>query len=34
MEMDLVKVAGVTEWPVPTSRKKVQQFLGFANFYR
>ena len=31
--MDLVKVAGVTEWPVPTSRKEVQSFLGFVNFY-
>jgi hypothetical protein len=34
VEMDLVKVAGVAEWPVPTSRKEVQQFLGFTNFYR
>jgi hypothetical protein len=31
--MDPVKVAGVTEWPVPTTRKEVQSFLGFANFY-
>jgi hypothetical protein len=34
VEMDPVKVAGVAEWPAPTSRKEVQQFLGFANFYR
>ena len=32
--MDPVKVVGVTEWPVPTSRKEVQSFLGFTNFYR
>ena len=32
--MDPVKVAGVTEWPVLTSRREVQSFLGFANFYR
>jgi hypothetical protein len=32
--MDPVKVAGVTEWPVPTTRKEVQSFLGFVNFYR
>ena len=31
--MDPVKVAGVTKWPVPTSRREVQSFLGFANFY-
>lgn len=31
--MDPVQVAGVTEWPVPTTRKEVQSFLGFANFY-
>ncbi|XP_068508006.1 uncharacterized protein tctn1 isoform X2 [Syngnathus scovelli] len=34
VEMDPAKVSAVTEWPTPDSRKKVQQFLGFANFYR
>lgn len=34
VEMDPVKVDGVAKWPVPTSRKEVQSFLGFANFYR
>jgi hypothetical protein len=34
VEMDPVKVAGVAEWPAPTTKKEVQQFLGFANFYR
>jgi hypothetical protein len=33
MRMDLVKVAGVTEWLTPTTKKEVQSFLGFANFY-
>ena len=32
--MDPVKVAGVTEWPIPSNRKEVQSFLGFTNFYR
>ena len=32
-EMDLVKVAGVTDWPIPSKQKEVQSFLGFANFY-
>ena len=31
--MDLVKVAGVSEWPIPTTRREVQSFLGFTNFY-
>jgi len=31
--MDLIKVAGVAEWPVPKTKKEVQSFLGFANFY-
>ena len=31
--MDMVKVAGVTEWPVPKTKKEVQSFLGFTNFY-
>lgn len=31
--MDQGKVRVVAEWPTPTSRKEVQRFLGFANFY-
>jgi hypothetical protein len=34
VEMDLVKVAGVAEWPQPKNKREVQSFLGFANFYR
>jgi hypothetical protein len=34
IEMDPVKVAGVLDWPTPTTKKEVQQFIGFANFYR
>ena len=29
-----IKVAGVTEWLIPTNKKEVQSFLGFTNFYR
>jgi len=32
--MDLVKIAGITEWPTLTNKKEVQSFLGFTNFYR
>nr|XP_033950059.1 uncharacterized mitochondrial protein AtMg00860-like [Pseudochaenichthys georgianus] len=34
IQMDPEKVSAVANWPSPTNRKKVQQFLGFANFYR
>jgi hypothetical protein len=34
VEMDLVKVAGVAEWPEPSNKQEVQSFLGFTNFYR
>ncbi|GLB39313.1 putative retrotransposable element tf2 155 kda protein type 1-like [Lyophyllum shimeji] len=34
VSMDLVKVAGVVEWPTPKNKKEVQLFLGFTNFYR
>lgn len=32
-QIDLFKVAAVTDWPIPTTRKELQKFLGFANFY-
>ena len=32
--MDPAKVAGITQWPVPTTVKETQAFLGFCNFYR
>ena len=28
------KIRAVADWTTPSSRKKLQQFLGFANFYR
>ena len=34
LEVDPSKVERVKEWPVPTSVKGVQAFLGFANYYR
>jgi Reverse transcriptase (RNA-dependent DNA polymerase) len=34
VSMDPVKIAGVTDWPIPKNRKEVQCFLGFVNFYR
>ena len=34
LQMDPAKVSAVANWPPLDSRKKVQQFLGFANFYR
>ncbi|KAG1926706.1 retrotransposable element [Pimephales promelas] len=34
MRVDPEKVKAVVEWPSPDSRKALQRFLGFANFYR
>jgi hypothetical protein len=34
MEMDLVKIVRVADWPTPSNKKKVQSFVGFVNFYR
>ena len=31
---DPAKIQAVSEWPTPSSRKELQRFLGFANFYR
>ena len=32
--MDPAKIAGVRDWPIPTTVKQVCSFLGFCNFYR
>jgi Reverse transcriptase (RNA-dependent DNA polymerase)/RNase H-like domain found in reverse transcriptase len=34
VQMDPAKVAAVGKWPTPKNKKEVQQFLGFANYYR
>ncbi|KAK3548962.1 hypothetical protein QTP70_022660 [Hemibagrus guttatus] len=34
VEIDVVKVRAVTEWPAPTTVHELQCFLGFANFYQ
>jgi len=34
IKMSEEKIKGVLEWKSPTSLVEVQQFLGFANFYR
>ena len=31
---DPSKTGVVAEWPIPTNKKEVQQFLGLANYYR
>ena len=32
--MDPKKVQVILDWPIPTTVKELQSFLGFANFYR
>ncbi len=32
--MDKGKVETITSWPLPSSIKELQRFLGFSNFYR
>ena len=34
VEMDPSKVKAVLDWAPPQTRKQLQSFLGFANFYR
>src|SRR6202023_2410653 len=34
IKMDPTKLAGIAEWPIPTTVKQVRSFLGFGNFYR
>lgn len=33
VNMDQGKVHAVTKWPIPSTIKELQRFLGFANFY-
>src|SRR5438445_12967509 len=32
--MDPAKLETMSQWPIPTKKKEVQAFLGFANYYR
>ena len=34
IQMDHTKLETMSKWPVPTKKKEVQAFLGFANYYR
>ena len=34
VKMDLAKVARVVEWLTPSTKKELQLFLGFTNFYQ
>lgn len=34
IQTDPRKIAPINDWPVPTSQKEVQQFLGLANYFR
>jgi len=34
LHMDPIKIDTVTNWPMPTKVKNIQEFLGFCNFYR
>ena len=34
LHMDPVKLKAVSNWPMPTKVKNIQEFLGFCNFYR
>lgn len=34
VKMDPAKIKAVAKWPRPVNSKQLQQFLGFANFYR
>jgi Reverse transcriptase (RNA-dependent DNA polymerase) len=32
VKMDLVKVKGIMDWPVPTNISELHSFLGFGNY--
>ena len=33
IRMDLIKLAGIQDWPSLTTVKQTQSFLGFGNYY-
>jgi len=34
VSMDILKLKGIQDWPIPSTVKQVRGFLGFGNFYR
>jgi len=34
VSMDVSKLKGIQDWPIPSTVKQVRGFLGFGNFYR
>jgi len=34
VQIDLIKLKGISDWPVPSTIKETRKFLGFCNFYR
>jgi hypothetical protein len=34
IRMDLGKLKGIADWPVPQNPTEVRQFLGFTGYYR
>jgi len=34
VQMDLIKLKGISDWPAPSTIKETRKFLGFCNFYR
>src|SRR5882762_4256578 len=34
LAMDLIKLQGIADWPIPKKLKDVRAFLGFTGFYR
>ena len=34
VQIDLIKLKELSNWPSPTTIKKTRKFLGFCNFYR
>ena len=34
VQMDPIKLKGISNWPAPSTIKETRKFLGFCNFYR